>query len=895
MKRPRLSPSSLKKQLYIALLVMLVPMLVVGVVQLVLLRRSTDQLHRLTTELVYEESQLARTKNRLLRTELLVDDARVWSPAARRQFEMLNAEIANELGTIGNFDTVRERSLADSAQATWEEAIGIAETKLSSDATTGPEVKRAEEAFDQRVTKASEILGELSLTALAEVDAETTVRERLEGRELLVFGGIFATAFIVVLVLGKTLHKTIHDPLRELEEAARLLRDDDLSHRVAVTGSSELERVGRAFNTMADSLASSRDALREQNAALAETESRFRGAFHNASIGMALVATDGSFVQINESLCRILGYSEEELLSLKVTDITHPHDIARSHQHVDRALAGEFSKYLIQKRYVHKQGATVWADVSVSVVKDLDGHPLNFVSQIEDVTKRRETDQAMKRLAAVIEATTDIVEISDADGERVFLNRAGRELLGLDQQVAASGAATFISKDGLTAAVRHGYWTGEATFTDQQGDEVPVSQLILTHRDAKGRIQHVSTVARDLSQQKSLEEQLRQSQKMEAIGQLAGGVAHDLNNLLAVIVNYTDFVAETIADKSVSEDVTEIRRASERAMMLVRQLLQFSRRDTVKPVVLDLTDVVSGLEKMLRRLLRESIDLKFELTHDEASLKIDQGQLEQLIVNLVVNAKDAVAPTKGCIVVRTEFAELSFADVEDRPEMQAGRFACLSVSDNGEGMTEQVKARMFDPFFTTKPVGSGTGLGLSTVYGIVKQAGGSIDVQTECGKGTVFRVYFPESHSKPEGENESTSPNDLQRGNNETILVVEDEEEVRKLVVRILTGAGYNVVAEANGDRALARLIDQNERVDLLLTDVIMPGMSGPELADRTGLPSVFMSGYTDQIISAQASLDQSKYFVHKPFVASELLDTVQSALISATRKPLPVPSTAAD
>nr|MBA3430777.1 response regulator [Actinomycetota bacterium] len=182
-----------------------------------------------------------------------------------------------------------------------------------------------------------------------------------------------------------------------------------------------------------------------------------------------------------------------------------------------------------------------------------------------------------------------------------------------------------------------------------------------------------------------------------------------------------------------------------------------------------------------------------------------------------------------------------------------------------------------------------------TVYGIVKQAGGSIDVQTECGKGTLFRVYFPETHSQPVEENDFTSPNALLRGNNETILVVEDEEEVRRLVVRILSGAGYNVVAEANGDRALARLIDQNEHVDLLLTDVIMPGMSGPELADRTGLPSVFMSGYTDQIISAQASVDENKYFVHKPFVASELVDTVQSALISAARKPLPVPSTASD
>lgn len=394
---------------------------------------------------------------------------------------------------------------------------------------------------------------------------------------------------------------------------------------------------------------------------------------------------------------------------------------------------------------------------------------------------------------------------------------------------------------------------------------------------------------RDITEKRRLEDSLRQSQKMEAIGRLAGGVAHDFNNVLTVIMGYGDFLASKIPrDDPMFKDLEEIKKAAERASSLTHQLLAFSRKQIMSPKVLDLNKVVGNMEKMLKRLIGEDIDMVFIPKENLYRIWADQGQIEQVIMNIVVNARDAM-PDGGKITIETANVELDEAYAHAHGNVQRGPHIVLSISDTGIGMDENTKSRIFEPFFTTKEVGKGTGLGLATVYGIVKQTGGDIYVYSEPGKGTTFKIYLPQINQEQENRAGAENTNESLDGD-ETILLVEDEKSLRDLAFAILVRRGYTVLEAGNGEEATAISRNYNGTIHLMLTDVIMPLMNGRELADklrqeRPDMHVLFMSGYTDEAIIRHGVLDSMDAFIQKPFTPVRLAKTVREILDGRTQK----------
>jgi signal transduction histidine kinase len=381
----------------------------------------------------------------------------------------------------------------------------------------------------------------------------------------------------------------------------------------------------------------------------------------------------------------------------------------------------------------------------------------------------------------------------------------------------------------------------------------------------------------------SLQEQLYQAQKMEAIGKLAGGVAHDFNNLLTIIKGYLQLsLLELDEGTELKNNIDEAIKAADKAAGLTRQLLAFSRRQVMEMKVLDLNDLLNNVNKMITRILGEDIEVQIHLSPDLGRVKLDQGQMEQVILNLAVNAKDAM-PDGGKFIVKTYNAELDEDYARCHPSVKPGLYVMLSVTDTGIGMTPEVRNRIFEPFFTTKEKGKGTGLGLSTVYGIVKQSGGNIWVYSELGKGTTFKIYLPRVDEPLEVWTQNGENAEVPRGR-ETILIVEDEKTVREVAIRILKKQGYRVLDGSDGDEALRFIEEFKEKIDLILIDVVLPKMIGPRWIEkfnriRHDFKVVYMSGYTDDAIAHHGILDKGMNYIEKPFTLSSLAQKVRGVL----------------
>jgi two-component system, cell cycle sensor histidine kinase and response regulator CckA len=403
--------------------------------------------------------------------------------------------------------------------------------------------------------------------------------------------------------------------------------------------------------------------------------------------------------------------------------------------------------------------------------------------------------------------------------------------------------------------------------------------------DAQGLVEKLVIVNRDITNRKQLEEQFRQVQKMEAVGRLSGGVAHDFNNLLGVIIGYAEIVQEGLdTTQPIRSSVDEILRAGHRAASLTRQLLAFSRQQVLDPKVLDLNTVVKDMEKMLKRLIGEDVELRTDLSTELARVKADESQVEQVILNLAINARDAM-PHGGKLVLTTSNFHMDENFVRRYPfPVNVGDYILLRVSDTGSGMDSRTKARIFEPFFTTKEKGKGTGLGLSMVYGIVKQSNGYIDVSSELEAGTTFDIYLPKVDQPVDTSTNTATSDSL--GGSETILLVEDDPSLRALAVHMLESCGYNVLEASSGAAALEISRQQKVHIHLLLTDVVMPGMSGRVLAEQIVAQSphlvvLYMSGYTGQTVGAHGVLAEGSYFLPKPFTRDSLARKIREVLDS--------------
>jgi PAS domain S-box-containing protein len=635
---------------------------------------------------------------------------------------------------------------------------------------------------------------------------------------------------------------------------------------------------------------------------LQESERRFRQLAENINEVFWISTPDKHEVlYVSPAYEEIWGRSRESLYERadSYLDCIHPEDSGRVRAVVERLRQGENRDD--QYRVVRADGSIRWVRDRAFAVKDENAVVQRLVGIAEDITERKHAEEQLRRQLDFTEAITtslgEGVYALDSMGQVTFVNPAAETALGWKKEELLGRkmheVIHFQYQDGKPRPVAD----CPLLRVLAAGGVVEIEDDVFTRKDGsifhvsytsapiinEGEIAGVVMAFRDITERKTLEEKFRQSQKMEAVGRLAGGIAHDFNNILTAITGYSDLSLRRLEENSsLRRNIEEIRKAAERAANLTRQLLAFSRQQMLQPKVLNLNDVVSDMDKMLRRLIGEDIDLMCISERELGCVKADPGQIEQVIMNLVVNSRDAM-PRGGKLTIETKNIYLDDVYASQHVSVEPGAYVMLMISDTGCGMNQETQARIFEPFFTTKELGKGTGLGLSTVYGIVKQSGGYVWVYSEVGSGTTFKIYLPRVDDEAPAKKTHEVMTSLPHGT-ETVLVVEDEEIVRRMARQVLELNGYHVLEAGHGNEALEICAHYAEPIHLLLTDVVMPQMGGKELADkinalRPEIKVLFMSGYTDDAIVHHGVLDPHVAFLQKPFVPSALARKVREVL----------------
>ena len=541
-----------------------------------------------------------------------------------------------------------------------------------------------------------------------------------------------------------------------------------------------------------------------------------------------------------------------------------------------------------------RRGRTLWVEVCESPVV-VAGRTVAMVGALTDITESKRAQDLLRLQTTALEAAANAIIITDREGRILWVNPAfteftgyeAGEAIGQNPRLLNSGQHDEVFYQGMLNTVHSGkVWHGELTNRRKDGSHYLEEMTITPVKDESGNITHFIAVKQDITQRKALEEQFRQAQKMDAFGQLAGGVAHDFNNILAVIMMQAGLIQSGDGRRVEAVSMArEIGQAAQRGADLTRQLLLFSRRQTMNARTLNLNNAVANLTKMLRRIVGEDIEMQIKPAASPLWVNADAGMLDQVLMNLVVNARDAM-PDGGRLCIETLEAELGEAAAQQFPQGRPGVFVCLKVTDSGSGIASEHLARIFEPFFTTKAVGKGTGLGLATVFGIVQQHQGWIDVSSEVGQGSTFRIYLPRIRSGVEAKPARAADLTTHAGR-ETILLVEDEKPLRSLMSNALTRLGYRVVEAASGVEALEVWRQQGGEVQLLITDLVMPGgVNGKELVqqlcrERPDLKVIYVSGYSSEVVGTDLLLEEGVNFLSKPFVLSKLAETLRRRLDS--------------
>ncbi len=630
---------------------------------------------------------------------------------------------------------------------------------------------------------------------------------------------------------------------------------------------------------------------RKAEIALKKSEERFRILFEFAPDAYYMHDMNGVFINANKAAEELSGYSKKELNGKSVlkSGILFGQEILKAKEELMKVRNGLESgpiEFVLTK----KDGSKVPVEIRAIPVR-IDDEEL-VLGIARDISERKKAELQLSRLASVIEQAGEAVVITDLRGNITYVNPAfekitgykSDEILGKNSRLLKSGAHNDQFYRNLWETITSGEtWVGTFINKRKDGKLYYEEAVIFPIKDEEGEIINFAAVKRDITNEKKLEEQFHQAQKMEAIGKLAGGVAHDFNNLLTVINGYSKLTLNKLnPENELYQTIEQILKAGEKATRLTSQLLAFSRRQILQPKVLNLNSLIGDLVKMLRRLIGEDIELETILDPQLGNVKTDPGQLEQVILNLAVNARDAM-PNGGKLTIETANFKVDDSYLKSHIGVKSGEYIILAVTDNGVGMDEEVKSRIFEPFFTTKGRGKGTGLGLSTVYGIIKQSEGNIWVYSEKGKGTTFKIYLPRVVEKlDQTKEQKVSFEDLH--GKETILLVEDDDAVRKIVVHILKKQGYLVFDAEDGISALQLVEQQKIPIDLLITDVIMPRMSGRILADKLqkkieNLKVLYMSGYTDNAVQHHNILEAGLNFIQKPFSPLALARLVREIL----------------
>jgi len=625
---------------------------------------------------------------------------------------------------------------------------------------------------------------------------------------------------------------------------------------------------------------------------------------------VAAVNQQGVIIQVNSQAEAMFGYTRDELIGQKIEMLVPErhrpqHHTHREHFHQQPKIRRMGSGLDLYGR--RRDGSEFPVEISLSPV--VTGNGTIVLSAIRDISDRkrieeelrraneeldrrktREVRESQNRLALIVDSSQDAIIGKNLDGIVTHWNKGAEEIYGYTaQEMIGRPISTLAPPDradeipAILQKIRNGQRVEyfESVRVTKDNRKLDVSISVSPIYDAEGKVVGASTIARDITAQKKVEEQLRQSQKMEAVGRLAGGVAHDFNNLLGIVTACSELLRSRVQGEAV-EYIDNIREAGKRGASLTRQLLAFSRRQPLQVQVLDLNDRLKDVSKLLKPLMGDDVEIVLSPRPGTAIVEADPGQLDQIVVNLAVNARDAM-PRGGKLIIETAVFDFDESFVREHPSMKAGRYVMLAVSDNGVGMDEATRSRIFEPFFTTKEVGKGSGLGLATVYGIVKQSGGHVWVYSEVGHGTTFKVYLPSADYRVESAADKQEEALPPRREGTTILLAEDDIIMRRLTRKMLEEHGYKVLEAEDGDAALKIIASGDRPIDLTLTDVVMKGMTGPELVLRLidsypQMKVVYMSGYTGELVAHQG-LDGSIRLLEKPFTRASLLKTVDAAL----------------
>ncbi len=627
---------------------------------------------------------------------------------------------------------------------------------------------------------------------------------------------------------------------------------------------------------------------------LRESEQRFRDLFEGSPDAVFVEDLEGNVLDVNPAACRLHGLPRKELIGKNVLELVPPGKRKETEREFKKLVSGELQR--VEGESLVTDGHAVPVEVNASRIHY--GSKPTMLLHVRDITERRQAEVALRSsemlFYSVWENSVDGMRLTDEDGTIVAANNAYCSLVGLRRDELEGKSFTVIYADSENpAAILQQYLEqfrdrakvrqSERKLTLHNGNTV-ILEDTNSVVEMRGKPPLLLSLFRDVTAERRLEEQLRQAQKMEAIGQLAGGVAHDFNNILTVIHGHASLLMDrNDLSAPAAKSAQQVIQAAERAAGLTRQLLTFSRRQVIQPRRLDMNEVVANMTKMLGRLLGEDIALQVNYWSQPPIVAADESMMEQVLLNLSVNARDAM-PKGGQLVIRISVAEVDEHHLRQHPEGRAGCFVCITTTDTGCGIPPENLRRIFEPFFTTKGVGKGTGLGLATVYGIVKQHQGWIEVESEIGRGATFRVYIPYAAGFGQ-KSEEGSPETTVRGGDETILVVEDEQPVRELVSTLLQGYGYRVLHAESGVKALEVWDRHKQEIDLVLTDLVMPDrMNGKELAEklwdeRPDLKVIFSSGYSADVVGREFVQQHGLNYLQKPYHPQKLALTVRECL----------------